>query len=58
MEANDLLTVGCELVEQGLAYRRGLLRIMMISGRHPLGMRERNQGVGEGITENHRALAP
>ena len=32
METDDALAVGCELVEQGLAHRRGTLRIMMVGG--------------------------
>ena len=57
METDHALTVGGELGEQGLARRRGPLGIVMVSGGHPVGIRERDNGVGEGITENHYAIA-
>jgi hypothetical protein len=56
METDDALAVGCELVEQGLAHRRGTLGIMMVGSGHPVGMRKRNDGMGEGVTENYHAL--
>jgi hypothetical protein len=57
METDAALTVGCELVEQGLAHRRGTLGIMMVGSGHPVGMRKRNDDVGDGVTENYHALA-
>ena len=57
METDHALTVGRELVEQGLAHRRGTLWIMMVGGGHPLRMRKRDYGMREGVTENHHALA-
>jgi hypothetical protein len=35
METDDALTLGCELVEQGLAHRRSTLWIMMIGAPPP-----------------------
>ena len=57
METDHALTVGRELVEQGFAHRRGTLRIMMVSGGHPVGVRKRDDGMREGVTYNHHALA-
>jgi len=46
MKADDVLAIRCKLVEQAPAHCRGPSRVVMVGGRHPIRMRERDCGMG------------
>ena len=46
MKADDVLAIRCKLVEQAPAHCRGPSRVVMVGGRYPIRMRERDCGMG------------
>jgi hypothetical protein len=56
MKADDVLAIRCKLVEQAPAHCRGSVRFVMVGGRQPIRMRERDCGMDYHRIQSRRNL--